>query len=130
MKESHPNQFMVSYENKNRNYLFNLKWDDNHLVLKQFSDDQLDIQENITPNTSEWLDFWHRMDDIKIWDWYEQYIMTCLDACLEGDEWEIHIMYDDLRIESYGANSYPSTFREFVQSLEELTGVVIEFIQD
>jgi hypothetical protein len=130
MNESYPDQFMVSYENKKKSYLFNLKWEDTHLVLKELSDDQPDMQENITPTASEWLDFWHRMDEIGIWDWYGEYIMTCSDACMEGDEWEIHILYGDVRIESYGANSYPSTFREFVKSLEELTGVVIEFIQE
>ena len=130
MKESYPDQFLVSYENKNKSYHFNLKWEDTHLVLKELSDDQQDMQENITPTDSEWLDFWHRMDEIEIWDWYDEYIMTCSDACMEGDEWEIYIVYGDVRIESNGANSYPSTFREFVKSLEELTGVVIEFIQE
>ncbi|MCC7550372.1 MAG: hypothetical protein KO316_02575 [Methanobacterium sp.] len=128
MKESYPDEFCVSYKIKEMGYFFNLKWEDDHLTLKQFSNDHPGIQENITPTLNEWVDFWHRMDEIEIWDWYDEYLMTCLDACREGDEWEIGIVFGDMRMESHGANSYPSTFREFVKSLDELTDFLIEFI--
>jgi hypothetical protein len=128
MKDSYPDQFRVSYEVKNRAYLFNLKWEDNHLSLKQFSNNNPDIQEYITPNSDEWDEFWHRMDEIEIWGWYEEYQVKCADSCVEGDEWEVNIEWDDDMIESYGSNSYPPTFQEFLKAVEELTGIIIEFI--
>jgi hypothetical protein len=128
MTDSLPNEFMVSYEVKDNGYLFNLSWEDNHLFLKQSSNNNSDIQEYITPTADEWEEFWHRMDEIEIWGWYEIYEVKCMDSCVEGNEWEVKIEFGEEMIESYGSNSYPSTFQEFLKAVEELTGIIIEFI--
>jgi hypothetical protein len=69
------------------------------------------------------------MDEIEIWEWYDEYTVNCGDSCVEGDEWEVGIIFGDMKVESHGANSYPPTFREFLKAVEELTGILIEFIQ-
>ena len=39
-------------------------------------------------------------------------------------------IFDEEKIESYGSNSYPPTFREFIKAVEQLTGLLIEFIHE
>lgn len=130
MTDLFPDRFMFRYEVTDRGYLFYLQWKDNNLFLKQFSDNTIVIQELITPTPDEWNDFWYRMDEIRIWDWYQLYEVKCMDSCVEGDQWELNIEFDEEQIESHGSDSYPSTFREFVKAIEELTGILIEFIHE
>jgi hypothetical protein len=127
--ESYPDEFMVSYQVRNNGYLFNLIWENNQLFLKQFSNASNDIQESISPTEVQWNDFYYFLNEIEVWKWYDEYVMDCNDSCVVGDEWEINIVWGDERIESKGFDSYPSTFREFLKAVEELTGFLIEFIQ-
>ncbi len=124
-----PKTLWIKYEALNTGYSFSLKWEDNVLVIKQFSKHENQDEQKITPINDEWEDFWHYLNEIEIWDWYEEYRVTCADSCVEGDEWEVDIIFGDLKVESQGANSYPPTFREFLKAIEELTGILIEFIQ-
>jgi hypothetical protein len=127
---AYPIEFTINYQIPNKDYFFNLKWDGIELFFKQFSLKlQLDQHGKIHPEIQDWNEFWHRMDEIGIWGWYEEYTVTCLDSCVEGDEWEVDIIFGDMKVESHGANSYPPTFREFLKAIEELTGILIEFIQ-
>ena len=129
MADIYPDEFVVRYQVKNSNYIYTLKFEDNNLFLTQFSKNNLDLQELITPIPDEWDNFWHRMDEIELWGWYEEYNMDCSDFCLDEEEWEVSIRWNNKIVESHGCNSYPSTFREFMKAVEELTGFVIEFIQ-
>jgi len=129
MNHIHPKNLWIKYEALNNGYFFSLKWEDKCLVIKQFSKHENQDEQKITPINEEWEDFWHYLDEIKIWDWYEEYRVTCADSCVEDDEWEVDIIFGDLKVESQGANSYPPTFREFLKAIEELTGIIIEFIQ-
>lgn len=155
MNEIHPIQLIIKYQSFNEGYSFSLKWEDNGLIIKQLSKNQSlnqslnQIQNHnhnqstkqnqnhnhnqnelkIVPSNEEWEDFWYYLDEIKIWDWYEDYKVTCRDSCVEDDEWEVDIVFGDMKVESHGANSYPPTFREFLKAIEELTGTLIEFIQ-
>ena len=130
MNYVYPKEFIINYQIADKGYFFNLKWDGMELFFKQFSlKHQLDQHGKIHPEIQEWNEFWHRMDEIGIWNWYEEYTVTCGDSCVEEDEWEVDIIFSDMKVESHGANSYPSTFREFLKELEELTGIIIEFIQ-
>lgn len=130
MTEVHPTEFNINYQIPERDYLFNIKWDENRLFYKEFNP-QLGInqQKVINPEIDDWAEFWHLMDEIGVWDWYEEYIVNCGDSCVEGDQWEVSLIWGDHRMESHGANSYPTTFHQFLKATEELTGTLIEFIQ-
>ena len=129
MNQTHPSKLSIRYEVGNTGYFFSLKWENNILVLKQFSEHDNKFEEEIQPNGEEWEDYLHYLNEIKVWDWYDEYLVNCGDSCVEGDEWEVSLVWGDLRMESHGANSYPTTFREFIKATEELTGILIEFIQ-
>lgn len=130
MSDLKPTEFILDYRIPHLDYFFNLKWDGNGLFLKEFSPKLgINQQNNINPENHEWEEFLHRMEEIRVWDWYEEYVVNCQDSCVEGDEWEVSMVFGDFRIESHGANSYPSSFQEFLQAIEELTGIIIEFIQ-
>ncbi len=130
MTSSIPDELIFDYQVKNRGYLFSLKLENNQLFLKQFSKDSPDIQESIKPTQDQWDDFWHLLNEIEVWEWYEEYRMTCNDGCVVGDTWEVNIVWNDERIESYGSDSYPSTFRDLIKAMEELTGILLDFIQE
>jgi hypothetical protein len=130
MNEVHPTEFNFNYQIPGRNYLFNLKWDENRLSYKEFNPlVGMNHQKVLNPAVDDWAEFWYVMDEIRVWDWYEDYRVNCGDSCVEGDEWEVSLVFGDLMMESNGANSYPTTFREFIKATEELTGILIEFIQ-
>lgn len=129
MNEIHPIAFCVKYEVLDECYSFSLKWEDDALVIKQFSRNKNQNEIKIIPSNEEWDDFWYYLNEIEIWNWYEEYRVTCKDSCIVGDEWYVDIIFGDMKVESHGANSYPPTFREFIKAIEELTGILIEFIQ-
>lgn len=129
MNDLNPKTLCIKYEALNTGYFFSLKWEYNVLLIKQFSDNENQDEQKIMPSNEEWEDFWHYLNEINVWDWYEEYIVNCLDSCVDGDEWEVDIIFRDMKVESHGANSYPPTFREFLKAIEELTGILIEFIQ-
>ena len=129
MNDLNPKTLWIKYEALNAGYFFSLKWEYNVLVIKQFYDNENREEQKIMPSNDEWEDFWYYLNEIKVWDWYEEYLVNCGDSCVEGDEWEVSIIFCDMKVESHGANSYPPTFREFLKAVEELTGILIEFIQ-
>ncbi len=129
MKQINPTQLLIQYEIITTGYFFSLKLEGNTLTLKQFSKPtNLDEQIEIIPTSEEWLDFREELFLINIWGWYDEYLVKCSDSCVNNDEWEVKIYWDDNWLESHGSNCYPSTFRDLVKAVEELTGVVIEFI--
>lgn len=120
---------IIRYEITNTGYFFSLKLEDNVLILKQFSQQpKLDEMIEIIPTTDEWLHFASELSELDIWNWYEEYQVKCSDSCVEGDEWMVKIDWDDDTIDSHGSNSYPPMFREFIKSIEGLTGTLIEFV--
>ncbi|CEL25110.1 hypothetical protein [Methanobacterium formicicum] len=128
MAVEYPVEFNFSYEIPGRGYLFSLTWEGECLFLRELAPWQ-EQQKEISPELDEWDEFWHRMDEIGLWAWYDEYMVSCDEACLEGDEWEINLVHGDMMVESHGANSYPTTFHQFLKATEELTGIIIEFIQ-
>lgn len=131
MTEILPNKLVFKYEIFNTGYIFSLIWDNNVLIVKKFSQHPPeDEQIQLSPNNDEWSLFWDSLYDMGIWDWYEVYEVKCMDSCVEGDEWEVNIEFGHEQIESQGSNSYPPTFREFIKAVEELTGIIIEFIHE
>ena len=124
-----PSKLFFRYEIPQTNYFFSLNWEQNVLVIKQFrKHPSKDEQIKIVPDYEEWADFWEELSVIEVWGWCELYEVKCTDACVVGDEWELYIKFKDEHVESYGYNSYPPTFREFIKVVEELTGIVVEFI--
>jgi hypothetical protein len=115
LTDPHPTEFSIRYQIPPKDYFFNLEWDGDRLFLKEFSlESGIDQQKDIKP---------------EIHDWNDEYVVSCKDSCVEGDEWEVNLVYGDQNLEAHGANSYPPTFREFLKATEELTGIIIEFIQ-
>lgn len=130
MTDPHPTEFSIRYQILPKDYFFNLEWDGDRLFLKEFSlESGIDQQKDIKPEIHDWNEFWSHVDEIRVWDWYDEYVVSCKDSCVEGDEWEVNLVYGDQNLEAHGANSYPPTFREFLKATEELTGIIIEFIQ-
>ncbi|EKF86000.1 hypothetical protein A994_05921 [Methanobacterium formicicum DSM 3637] len=120
-QNSNQNQNQIIEHDQNQNH------NQNQSINQSLNHNQ--NEQKIIPSNEEWEDFWYYLDEIKIWDWYEDYRVTCRDSCVEDDEWEVDIVFGDIKVESHGANSYPPTFREFLKAIEELTGILIEFIQ-
>jgi len=127
----HPSEFSLRYQIPVKGYFFNLEWDGDRLFLKEFSSELgIDQLKDIKPEIHDWNEFWYRVDEIQVWDWYDEYVVSCQDSCVEGDEWEVNLVYGDQNLEAHGANSYPPTFREFLKAIEELTGIIIEVTQN
>lgn len=130
MKKILPRKLVFKYE-VFTGYQFSLKCKDDVLVVKQHSNDSHgDKLVEIVPDSEKWADFWNSIFEMDVWDWYEVYEVKCMDSCVEGDEWEVCIEFDDNLIRSQGSNSYPPSFREFIMAVEELTGILIEFIHE
>jgi hypothetical protein len=77
------------------------------------SEDNLD---EISPTEDEWIHFWHKVDELGVWDWNSHYDLCCLD----GNRWKLKIVYNELDVNSSGENDYPDTFLGFWEALEEL----------
>ncbi len=126
-----PDKLFFRYQIFNTGYLFSLNWDGNVLVAEQFSKNSSEEEQiKIVPDQDGWADFWDEIFSIDVWGWHELYEIKCTESCVEGDEWELYIRFDEEQIESHGSNSYPSTFRDFVKAVEELTGLLINFIHE
>ena len=124
-----PDKLFFRYKIHQTNYFFSLNWEGNILVVKQFrKHPSKDEQIEIVPDHEAWADFWDELSIIDVWGWFELYEVKCTGSCVADDEWEVYIKFGDEHVESYGSNSYPPTFRDFIKIVEELTGVVIEFI--
>jgi hypothetical protein len=130
LPEKYPQEFIFNFKAKNQKVEFNLKVEDDHLILDHVSPSSNDEKIVISPSKEEWEDFWHFLDEIDIWRWYDEYMLFCDDACVWGDEWDIKMKWNDFKVESRGLDSYPPTFRDFIKALEELTGVLFEFIHE
>lgn len=76
-------------------------------------------QELIYPTKDQWANFWQEMEELGLWDWNPSYQLCCLD----GTQWKVKIVLNDLELESSGENHYPDTFLEFWEALEELLGL-------
>ena len=133
IKQLSKNQSQSQHKNQNQKQSINQSLNlDHNQSITQSPNQNHNLNQNeqkIIPTSEEWEDFWYYLDEIKIWDWYEDYRVTCRDSCVEDDEWEVDIVFGDMKVESHGANSYPPTFRELLKAIEELTGIIIEFIQ-
>ncbi|WP_292612841.1 hypothetical protein [Methanobacterium sp. BAmetb5] len=129
--EVQPTEFNINYQIPKQDYLFHIKWEENRLSYNEFNPlGGINHQRVIYPELDDWAEFWQVMDDLEVWNWYEEYLVSCGDSCVVGDEWEVSMWWKDQRMESHGANSYPNTFQEFLKATEELTGILIEFIQE
>jgi hypothetical protein len=122
-----PQELEIEYRVPIAGYFFSLRWDGDVLIADQSGQGDIEsFHEKMTPAEEDWQEFWHLLDEMEIWDWYELYQQLCM----EGDEWKVIISYDDQHLESEGANSYPSGFREFFKALEELTGIKVEYFHE
>lgn len=115
MQDMIPEKFVVEYGSiiypKER---FSVKLQNNCLIYQEGNIDG--ISEPITPSENQWEDFWHKMEDMGLWEWNEHYDLCCFD----GTQWKVQISIEDMEIESAGTNDFPDSFMEFVEALEDL----------
>ena len=85
------------------------------------------------PSEEEWKKFWDKMDNIRVWNWIEDY--DCPDFVFDdGSSWNLKIELGNKKVASSGSNFYPGdnieevvddqseTFKKFLDALQSLTG--------
>lgn len=40
----------------------------------------------------------------------------------DGTQWELKLQYGKIKIKSFGSNSYPENFKDFIKDIQKLTG--------
>ncbi|MBU4485774.1 MAG: hypothetical protein KKD38_02495 [Candidatus Delongbacteria bacterium] len=70
------------------------------------------------PSDYDWQKFWKKTVLLKIWLWENEYLDK---SSSDGSNWSVNIEVGNLKVKSYGSNSYPDNFDEFIQSVKELT---------
>jgi hypothetical protein len=82
------------------------------------------------PNVEHWLEFWHEVEAIGVWDWKPNYTDPCV---LDGSGWELKMIWNQRSLAARGDNGYPggdgpeyseaSSFARFLAALKRLSGV-------
>jgi hypothetical protein len=68
---------------------------------------QTDVRHaTITPTDSAWREFRQSLDDLKIWQWQNDYPRG---GVVDGTQWLLQIAYSDRALKSRGDNNYPDT---------------------
>jgi hypothetical protein len=89
-----------------------LLWHGDALVYYRGTDER-----TFSPSREDWELFWHRLERIGAWSWHGQYVNPSI---LDGEEWSVTIIHAGKKLSCSGANSYPSGFDEFRNSLNSL----------
>jgi len=69
------------------------------------------------PSADDWQRFWKKTVNLKIWLWDKQYIDR---SRSDGSHWSVNLEVGKLKLMTYGSNSYPENFNEFIQAVREL----------
>ena len=84
-----------------------------------------------TPSTTDWEEFWHEVDALKVWSWKKDYYDEGVD---DGLQWELKIKRQGRRRRRiFGSNAYPEpkgTFNSFIRALKKLSKSKIEFVEE
>ncbi len=105
-----------------------IRWEGGKLRWRRFEAEWTEVaEEDIEPETQQWLDFWQALDQSRIWDWNEVYYRVAdrvdLQKGSSDDEeqqikpdevvsWSVTILLRDGRlIDSSGSNAVPGATR-------------------
>lgn len=88
--------------------------------------------EVITPSDEAWTAFRAALDSIRVWRWHKDYPNP---GVVDGTQWSVEIVYDDVQLTSGGDNRYPTasgapsqgfedtpTFRRLIKAVRTLIG--------
>ncbi len=101
---------------------FTVKFKDGGLTYTMYSyEEGIAIPEmgEVIPTTSEWRNFWIKVEELKLWQWKKSYNDPNI---LDGTQWSLKIKINNRRKYSYGFNRYPDSFENFLKILSELLG--------
>lgn len=73
----------------------------------------------VMPTPSEWKIFWHKVDQLQVWKWKKSYSNRDV---LDGEQWSLRIKINGKTLASNGSNSYPGSFKPFLNILSKLAG--------
>lgn len=86
----------------------------------------------ITPTPPQWLEFRQTLDDLKVWQWRNEYPT---DGTHDGTQWSLEIAYADRTLRSKGDNNYPDAagkpnrssettkaFKRYLAAVQKLIG--------
>ena len=72
---------------------------------------------------NDWEKFWISLDKSNIWDWEKEYFSEIMD----GVQWELKIVKDEKRKTVYGSNKFPENFQIFLNALNRISGLNLEY---
>ena len=89
-------------------------------------DETLDGRKKTKLDESKILHFWKRIDELNVWNWKKRYDDEM--AITDGFTWEVKLRNRDGKSKySTGYEKYPKTFKNFVNELNILFKIKIDF---
>ena len=89
-------------------------------------DETLDGRKKTKLDESKILHFWKRIDELNVWNWKKRYDDEM--AITDGFTWEVKLRNRDGKSKySTGYEKYPKTFKKFVNELNILFKIKIDF---
>ena len=127
MEKVEPDNLDVKYGGFGRPS-WQVRWEGGKLCWRRFEAEWTEVaEEEIQPETQQWLDFWEALDQSRVWDWNEVYYRAASRADQQqgsSDEeekeadpdevvsWSVAILLKDGRlIDSSGSNAVPGATR-------------------
>lgn len=80
-----------------------IRWE-NKALHYQHNNGPLFDNKIINPSEEQWDTFLKRLEELRVWDWEENYHANILD----GIQWSIEMSFADRSIKSWGSNCYPA----------------------
>lgn len=128
-----PKLFKFRYGGSVDPYSFNIKIENSKIVFAYDSFPPGYYDKYFIPSEEEWKKFWDKMDNIKVWNWKDNYDSPDF-VVLDGTSWNLKIELGDKKVESSGSNYYPGenieeivpdqseSFKKFLNALRSLIG--------
>ena len=129
-----PKVFKFRYGGSVDPYSFNMKIENGRIVFAFDSFPPGYNDKYFIPSEEEWKKFWDKMDNIRVWNWIDDYTLEDDLYTLDGSSWNLKIELGDKKVESSGSNYYPGenieesdpnqseSFKKFLNALRSLTG--------
>jgi hypothetical protein len=89
-------------------------------------------KKSIEPTSDQWACFKMTLDELNVWNWRKHYDNP---GILDGEGWDLDIVWGDRSICSFGDNNYPkkdaspsnnagatSTFNKYIKAIKQLLG--------
>ncbi|MGB9200671.1 hypothetical protein, partial [Methanobacterium sp.] len=102
-----PKVFKFRYGGSVDPYSFNMKIENGRIVFAFDSFPPGYNDKYFIPSEEEWKKFWDKMDNIRVWNWIDDYTLEDDLYTLDGSSWNLKIELGDKKVESSGSNYYP-----------------------